>query len=145
MNKSKLIIFALQAIGDDQGIAFSQVASISSYIPQVKSDEFAYPLLAFDTSKDAISEDLFEWKDPEKPYLYYDVTKDVKNVFMGAVTSLDVNSSNCLFSSVKHWPPQKDVSKNDEGEEEIVSQDENLHVINSPNGQWRCIATMIRN
>ena len=135
--------YYIQAIGEDQGIAFSQVASISSYIPQVKSDEFPYPLIAFDTLKDGISEDLFEWKDPEKPYLYYDMTKDVKDVFMGTGSSLDVNSK-CLFSRVKHWPLQKDLAKN-ESEEEITSKDENLYVIDSPNGQWRYMATMIRN
>lgn len=91
-----------KACGEDQGIDFSEVATISSYIPQVQSDLFPHPLLAVDT--DDVDEELYEWKDPDKPYSYYDVTRDAREVLSGAET-LSNKDFNSLFSQIKHWPP----------------------------------------
>jgi hypothetical protein len=48
--------------GKDQGLNFSEVPSISSYVPQVESKVYSYPLLACNV--DAIDHDLLEWTDP---------------------------------------------------------------------------------
>jgi hypothetical protein len=47
------------AVGDDQGINYSEVLSRSAYIPQVVSGLFAYPLVACSTDK--IDEELYDW------------------------------------------------------------------------------------
>eukprot|EP00804_Cyclotella_cryptica_P030223 CCRYP_017102-RC/>CCRYP_017102-RC protein AED:0.04 eAED:0.04 QI:2568/1/1/1/0.5/0.4/5/945/205 len=67
-----------EACGKDQGIPFSDVAAISSYIPEVRSGIFSYPLLAVDT--DHVDEELYEWKDPDKPHSYYDLTRDARQI-----------------------------------------------------------------
>jgi hypothetical protein len=48
--------------GKDQGVNFSDVPSMSSYVPQVESTVYSYPLLACNV--DAIDHDLLEWTDP---------------------------------------------------------------------------------
>ena len=88
-----------EACGDDQGIPFSEVAAISSYIPEVKSNLFSYPLLAVDT--EGVDEELYEWKDAEKPYSYYDLTRDARKMLQNR----DVKH---LFSTVSHWQPVKE-------------------------------------
>jgi hypothetical protein len=61
--------------GDDQGIPFSDVPSISTYVPQVESPVFSYPLLA--CSIDGIDHDLLDWTDPDRPdFVFYDLTRD---------------------------------------------------------------------
>jgi hypothetical protein len=47
------------AVGDDQGINYSDVTSRSAYIPQVFSGLFSYPLIACNTDK--IDEELYDW------------------------------------------------------------------------------------
>ena len=111
-----------EACGEDQGIDFSEVATISSYIPQVQSDLFPCPLLAVDT--DDVDEELYEWKDPDKPYSYYDVTRDAREV-LSAVETLSKKDIKSLFSRIQHWPPppkEKDgnVGKGLVGESETV-------------------------
>ena len=64
--------------GEDQGICFSDVATVSSYVPEVKSKLFSYPLLAVNTGH--VDEELYEWNDPDKPYSYYDLTRDAREV-----------------------------------------------------------------
>ena len=96
------------AVGEDQGIAFSDVASIRSYILQAQSDYFLYPLLAFE-SPNGINDNLYAWKNPQNPYLYYDLTKDITEVFMETLLLLEMNTSKSLFSTVKYWPPEKTV------------------------------------
>lgn len=85
--------------GDDQEINFSDVASISSYVPQVVSSVFSYPLLA--CSIDNIDEYLLEWTDPDKPYTFYDLTKDAKVLLRGT----DVSEKK-VFSQIAHYPPE---------------------------------------
>ena len=85
--------------GDDQGIAFSELDSKATYIPEVHSLSFAYPLLAA-SNLDSVDEDLFEWTDPDRPHAYYDLTKDAEVLLQGH----DV-TSNVVFSQVAHFPP----------------------------------------
>ena len=89
-----------ESCGEDQGIPFSDVPSISSYVPEVKSELFSYPLLAVDT--DGIDEELYEWKDPDKPYSYYDLTRDARQILNDSKIPEDGIKSH--FSTVKHWP-----------------------------------------
>ena len=89
-----------ETCGDDQCIPFSDVPSISSYIPEVRSALFSYPLLAVDT--DQLDEELYEWKDNDRPYSYYDLSRDACNVLKDARSESDIKS---LFSSVTYWKP----------------------------------------
>lgn len=61
---------------------------------------YAYPLLACNV--DGIDEELFDWTDPDRPYAFYDLTKDAEKLLAG----LDVGS-NHVFSVLAHWPPEK--------------------------------------
>lgn len=87
-----------EACGNDQDVPFSDVPTISSYIPEVRSHLFSYPLLAVDT--DNVDPELYEWKDPDRPYSYYDLSRDARTVLDGIRSEDEVKS---LFSSVTHW------------------------------------------
>eukprot|EP00977_Amphora_coffeiformis_P013123 scaffold3376_cov151-Amphora_coffeaeformis.AAC.3 len=88
-----------EARGDDMNIPFSEVASISAYVPQVESPVYSYPLLACNI--DGIDPDLLDWTDPDRPYSFYDLTKDAEVLLKG----MDV-SSNVTFSQIAHYPPE---------------------------------------
>ena len=88
------------ARGDDQDIPFSSVPSINSYVPEVQSPIFSYPLLACNI--DRIDSDLLEWTDPDRPHAFYDLTKDAEVLLRGQVAS-----SKVVFSQIAHYPPQK--------------------------------------
>lgn len=88
--------------GDDQGICFSDVETISSYVPQINSPIFAYPLVACNV--ELFDDELFDWKDPDRPYTYYDITKDAKHLLHGT----NENSEAVTFSQMRHWPPMKE-------------------------------------
>ena len=87
-----------QPDGDIQGESFSQVETISSYIPQVASDHFTHPLLAVNI--DYVDESIFDWSDPERSHSYYDLTRDAEQLLKG---SEDV--CHRAFSQIRHWPP----------------------------------------
>jgi len=89
--------------GAEQGINFSDVPSISSYVPQVESQVFSYPLLA--CSVDKIDVELLEWTDPDRPHSFYDLTKDAEFLLRGT----DVSSIQ-VFSQIYHYPPVKSAS-----------------------------------
>jgi hypothetical protein len=86
------------ACGNDQEINFSDVPSINSYVPEVKSAVFSYPLLA--CSIDRIDTGLLEWTDPDRPHAFYDLTKDAEILLRGS----DI-SSKIVFTQIAHWPP----------------------------------------
>ncbi|KAG7353258.1 calcium-activated chloride channel [Nitzschia inconspicua] len=88
------------AVGDDQGIHYSDVTSRSAYIPQVFSGMFSYPLIACNTEK--IDEELFDWTDPDRSFGYYDLSKDAAKLL--ADLHLEEIPG---FSVVKHYPPEK--------------------------------------
>jgi len=84
--------------GDVQGESFSQVETISSYIPQVNSASFTHPLLAVNI--DHVEESIFDWTDPERSHSYYDLTRDAEQLLKG-------NEDACqrAFAQIRHWPP----------------------------------------
>lgn len=96
----KLFSASYKPAGDDQGINFSEVGAISSYIPQVKSEQFTYPLLAVNV--DYVGESIFDWSDPSRSHSYYDLTRDVEQLLKG-----DENEETCYraFGQIRHWPP----------------------------------------
>ena len=67
-------------------------------MPQVMTTLFSYPLICCDS--DEIDEELYDWEDPDRPYSWYDLTKDAKLLLAG----MDL-SANVGFTKVKHWPP----------------------------------------
>ena len=86
--------------GRDMNKPFSTLSSIDSYIPEKKTNFFAYPLILCDVSD--FDDNLFSWKDPNKPYKYYSMFEDVKDLFPNAS---DVKVQH-IFSDVAHWPPE---------------------------------------
>lgn len=86
--------------GEDQGIHFSNVPSISAFVPQVVSHMYSYPLLACDVEGLAI--DLFDWTDPDRPHSYYDLTEDADEL-VGDISVRD----KLVFSIISHAPPKK--------------------------------------
>lgn len=86
--------------GEDQRINFSDVPSISSYVPQVESVVFSYPLLACNVDK--VDKELLDWTDPDRPHSFYDLTKDADVLLRGT----DV-SAKTVFSQISHWPPDR--------------------------------------
>jgi len=87
--------------GNDMKINFSEVETISAYIPQVNSSVFAYPLVA--CNADNIDDSLFDWDDPERSFHYYDITKDADYLLQGLAES----SGAITFSQVAIWLPMK--------------------------------------
>lgn len=85
--------------GRPTAVPFSKQAFVSSYLPEVKSNLFAYPFLAFDTS--GLDEQLYDWKDPDREYQYYDLSNDVEKTFLGDVLKIckDVLDGNALLNS----------------------------------------------
>lgn len=86
-------------------INFSDVDVIDSYVPQVKSNHYTYPLIACNI--DNICDSLMSWKDPTKPYDYYNLTKDAEKIFEGTNYAVNVHA----LSKITHWPPDDDSSK----------------------------------
>eukprot|EP00571_Detonula_confervacea_P000752 CAMPEP_0172323196 /NCGR_PEP_ID=MMETSP1058-20130122/48111_1 /TAXON_ID=83371 /ORGANISM="Detonula confervacea, Strain CCMP 353" /LENGTH=1558 /DNA_ID=CAMNT_0013039143 /DNA_START=34 /DNA_END=4710 /DNA_ORIENTATION=- len=84
--------------GDVQGESFSEVGTISSYIPQVNSDRFTHPLLAVNI--DYVGESIFDWSDPERSHSYYDMTRDAEQLMKG-----DEDMCQTAFAQIRHWPP----------------------------------------
>lgn len=84
--------------GEDMGINFSDVPSMNSYVPEISSPVFAYPLLA--ANIDNIDTDLLDWTDPDRPHSYYDLTKDAEVLLRGKNFG-----NNIVFSQIAHWPP----------------------------------------
>ena len=99
--------------GDDQHIPFSEVPSISAYIPQVDSNVFSYPLLACTTQD--MDPELLDFNDPDRPLEYYDLTRDADVLLHGT----DV-SSKTVFSQVFHWPPPEPSTEPSVPEEEVI-------------------------
>lgn len=86
---------------------FSNVDVISAYIPQVKNENFLYPLIACDVEH--IDNELFDWNDPDRPFSYYSVVKDAKRLLANQPGA----STEKVFSRVMHWPPGV-MKKNDD-------------------------------
>mmetsp|Transcript_9917 Transcript_9917/g.16467 ORF Transcript_9917/g.16467 Transcript_9917/m.16467 type:complete len:1175 (-) Transcript_9917:117-3641(-) len=87
-------------------------SSISTYIPEVKSGLFPYPLVACNT--DGIDDEIYTWTDADQPHSYYDLTKDAKFLTEGRV-GLDMSN---VFSSHKHYHPDDSILPPRQGEED---------------------------
>jgi len=99
----QLYISNYEPVGETQGIAWSEVDSRSAYIPQVESSVFAYPLVACKT--DGMDEELFDFKDPDRAYRYYDLTVDADKLLSA---NSEIAKNNKGFSIVKSWKPDED-------------------------------------
>jgi hypothetical protein len=87
-----------QPCGDDMGVNLSDVISMNSYVPQISSPVFSYPLLA--SNIDNFDIGLLDWTDPDRPHSYYDLTKDAEVLLRGKEFG-----KNIVFSQIAHWPP----------------------------------------
>jgi len=87
--------------GEDRGINFSSVKDISCYIPQASCDEFSFPLIA--ARVDDVDTGLFEWKDPDRSYEYYNITLDARKIMFGEDKNKELPLN--VFSKVYHYPP----------------------------------------
>jgi hypothetical protein len=54
---------------------------------------------------DGIDPELMDWTDPDRPYSFYDLTKDAEVLLKG----MDV-SQKVVFSQIVHWPPPEAAS-----------------------------------
>ena len=99
--------------GDDQHKPFSKEESICSYIPQVSSSVFEFPLLA--CSVDKIDPALMDWEDSNRGYDWHDLTKDAAFLLRGKKIDQHV-----MFSKVAHWPPSPEIW---EGERRLAELD----------------------
>jgi hypothetical protein len=99
----QLYISNYAPVGETQGIAWSEVDSRSAYIPQVESPVFAFPLVACKT--DGMDEELFDFKDPDRTYRYYDLTVDAEKLLSA---NSEIAKNNKGFSIVKSWKPDED-------------------------------------
>ena len=89
-----------QSVGDAQGIPFSEVPSRSTYIPQVASNQFPFPLIA--CKVDSLDEEVFDFRDPDRSYKYYDLTTDAKRL-LAAIKIIDPP----CFTIVKTWAAER--------------------------------------
>jgi hypothetical protein len=69
------------------------VPSISTYVPQITSNVFAYPLFACNICN--IPEELFDWNNLDHPHSYYNLTRDAGRV----VAQNGYFAKDCLFDS----------------------------------------------
>eukprot|EP00541_Cyclophora_tenuis_P005816 CAMPEP_0116559546 /NCGR_PEP_ID=MMETSP0397-20121206/10460_1 /TAXON_ID=216820 /ORGANISM="Cyclophora tenuis, Strain ECT3854" /LENGTH=448 /DNA_ID=CAMNT_0004085335 /DNA_START=325 /DNA_END=1671 /DNA_ORIENTATION=- len=84
--------------GKDQMVPFSKIPSASTYIPQVQSGLYSYPLLA--CSCTGLDPDIFDWQDPDRPHKYYDLTLDAMDIIEGCD-----DGTKRVFSIVSHRQP----------------------------------------
>jgi len=84
------------------GEAQEEVESRTPYIPQVKSQAFAFPFLSCPVANIRHC-NLFEWEDPHKPYDDYDITEDARQLLIDNGQQLD--SPLAVFSQMFHCPP----------------------------------------
>jgi hypothetical protein len=93
--------------GRDRGVPYSRVPVISSYVPQVHSSMFPYPLLA--CSLKALTDGevyrLLDWSDPDRPHAFYDLTIDANVLLRGTSGSREMN----VFSKIQYWPPSNSI------------------------------------
>lgn len=90
---------------------------ISTYIPQVRSPFYSYPLLVCNV-EGIHDEALFDWNDPDRDYTDYDLTKDAKKLIHG----LDLGKK-VVFSQIKHWPPEESQYEPDQEMSEFLAHD----------------------
>ena len=96
-----------EPVGDDQGIPFSKVESITAYVPQVRSDAFVYPLLACDVIH--VDGSLIGFTDPEheNDHSVHSLIHEFRTEQLKAKAK-DVNKP--ILGVVKHYPPNAEES-----------------------------------
>lgn len=52
---------------------------------------------------DGVGEEIIDWRDPNRPHSFYDLTKDAEKILEG----IDIEGK-VIFSQIKHWPPETD-------------------------------------
>ena len=92
--------------GEDQNIPYSSVASISAYVPQVRTDQLNFPLLA--CSIDDIDPRLIGFTDPYNSHQTWSLMKDFPSEEL-KVRAKDHTKP--ILSIVKHYPPPKKVDE----------------------------------
>ena len=98
----RIYVASYKPTGEAQDIPFSTVDSRTAYIPQVKSEAFAFPFLACPVEKIRDC-DLFEWEDPQKPYDDYDITEDSRQLLID--NRVQIDRSLAVFSQMLYCPP----------------------------------------
>lgn len=84
--------------GDDMKIDFSNVKSISTYIPEIRApDHFNFPLIA--TNFEDVDSKLMDWNDPIKGYSEW----DIRDEFPDDVRHLLEDKKKPILSIVKHY------------------------------------------
>ena len=99
----KYFVGKYEPVGDDQGINYSDVKSISAYVPQVNSTVYSYPLLACDVKN--VDPKVLGWTDPDRYHTYYDLTQDAKELLSTSNHSLLDKE---VFSRLAHYPPSQE-------------------------------------
>eukprot|EP00980_Cylindrotheca_fusiformis_P007077 scaffold1482_cov120-Cylindrotheca_fusiformis.AAC.19 len=117
-------------VGADQNIAFSTVGQRSGYLPLVSSPFFSFPLIA--CLSDEVDEELFDWKDPDRPYEYYDLTEDARKLLIGSPFSYRDG-----FSHVQCFPP----SEVNPTRVAPLSASSSPGAIETEGGSWECATT----
>lgn len=69
------------------------------------SNVYAYPLFA--CRIEGIPEELFDWKDPDHPFSFYDLTIDAEELIRGMNME-----GKTVFSTLSWWPPPKEKEEN---------------------------------
>ena len=82
------------------GVGFSVVDTIDTYIPQIHSTQFSYPLLACDEND--FDQSLITWTDHVRGYSFYSLLYDVEDILD---KKLSENPEIRVFHKVCHWPP----------------------------------------
>ena len=96
----KYFIGKYEPVGEDQRINYSDVKSISAYVPQVNSSVYSYPLLACDVTN--VDPKVIGWTDPDRYHTYYDLTEDARELIGTSDQSLKDKK---VFSRLAHYPP----------------------------------------
>jgi len=96
-----------EPVGDDQGIPFSKVESITAYVPQLRSHAFVYPLLACDVIH--VDGSLIGFTDPEhkNDHSVHSLIQEFRTEELKS-RAKDVNKP--ILGIVKHYPPNAEES-----------------------------------
>ena len=89
---------------------YSSADARTAYIPQVKNDAFAFPFLAcpVDKIRDC---NISYWKDPNRPYDFYDITKDAEQLLIDNGKTVDTTPL-AVFSTMIYCQPASETINN---------------------------------
>ncbi|CAJ1934872.1 unnamed protein product [Cylindrotheca closterium] len=121
-----------KAVGADKQIAFSTLDEIVGYIPQISSELFSFPLIA--CISEEVDPELYEWNDPDKPYVYYDLTEDARKLLLGS--PFDYKDG---FSRIQHYSPYREPLR----VENLTSSVKPIDLIVTDDGEWNSVIAPI--